>query len=109
MAGRRLVLLCVAATAVAVGFLGPAGSLASSSGDGKLTISPQPNTPDASPATQISILGVARQRIRSVQATGQATGRHRGHLRSYSRHRGASFLLDQQLAQGESVSVEIRI
>src|SRR4051812_47398525 len=109
MAGRRLVLLCVAATAVAVGLIGPAGSLAASSGGGKLTISPQPNTPDASPQTQISILGVARQRIRSVQVTGQASGQHSGHLSSYSHHRGASFLLDQQLTQGESVSVHIRV
>jgi hypothetical protein len=110
MAARRLALLCVtAATAVAAGLLGPAGSLAASSAGGKLTISPQPNTPDASPATQISILGVARQRIRSVQVTGQTSGGHSGRLRSYSHHRGASFLPDQPLTQGESVSVEIRI
>jgi hypothetical protein len=72
-----------------------------------LTISPQPGTPDASPDTQISILGVTRQAIRSVQVTGQASGAHAGHLRSYSGHRGASFVLDQPLAQSESVSVEI--
>jgi hypothetical protein len=84
----------------------PAGASASS---GKLTISPQPNTPDASPQTQISILGVARQGIRSVRVTGQASGAHSGHLRSYSHHRGASFVLDQQLTQGEPVSVEIHV
>jgi hypothetical protein len=110
MAARRLALLCViAATAVTAGLVGPASSLAASGGGGKLTISPQPNTPAASPATQISILGVARQRIRSVQVTGQTSGGHAGHLRSYSHHRGASFLPDQPLTQGESVSVEIRI
>ena len=92
--------MAVAALAV------PASASASS---GKLTLSPQPNTPDASPATQISILGVERQRIRSVRVTGQASGSHAGHLRSYSRHRGASFLLTQPLSQGESASVEIRI
>jgi hypothetical protein len=110
MATRRLALLCVTvAAAVSAGLAGPAGSLAASSGGGKLTISPQANTPDASPATQISILGVARQRIRSVQVTGQTSGGHSGRLRSYSHHRGASFLPDQPLSQGESVSVEIRI
>ena len=82
---------------------------ASGSASSRLTVSPQAGTPDASPQTQISILGVARQRIRSVQVTGQASGAHTGHLLSYSHHRGASFLLDQQLTQGESVSVEIRV
>ncbi len=76
---------------------------------GKLTISPQANTPDASPQTQISILGAPRKEIRSVSVNGQTSGPHSGHLSSYSGHRGASFLLDQQLTQGESVSVEIRI
>src|SRR5262249_19995280 len=47
--------------------------------------------------------------IQSVQVTGAASGAHTGSLRSYSKHRGASFVLDQQLTQGESVSVAIRI
>ena len=105
-AARRLGLLFV--IALAVGLIGPAGSVAARSG-AKLTVSPQPNTPDASPETQISVLGVPRQGIRSVQVSGQASGPHVGHLRSYSHHRGASFVLDQPLAQGESVSVAIRI
>jgi hypothetical protein len=99
---RRYLIAGVAVAALAL----PASASASS---GNLTISPQPNTPDASPQTQISILGVARQGIRSVHVAGQASGAHAGHLRSYSRHRGASFVLDQQLAQGESVSVVIRV
>jgi hypothetical protein len=85
----------------------PAGALADP-GSG-LTLSPQRGTPDASPDTQISILGVPRNRIRSVQVTGQASGPHGGHLASYSGHRGASFLLDHPLAEGESVSVAIRV
>ena len=92
--------LAIAALAV------PAAAHASST---KLTISPQADTPDASPQTQISILGTPRKSIRSVSVTGQTSGPHPGHLSSYSGHRGASFLLDQQLTQGESVSVEIRI
>ncbi len=99
---RRYLIAGLAIAALAA----PAGASASS---GKLTISPQSNTPDASPQTQISILGVARQAIRSVSVTGQASGGHPGHLSSYSRHRGGSFLLDQPLTQGESVSVEIHI
>ena len=61
------------------------------------------------PATQISILGVPRRSIRWVSVTGQSTGAHSGRLLSYSGHRGASFVLDQPLTQGESVSVAIRI
>jgi Arylsulfotransferase (ASST) len=98
--GRRYLIAGLAIAALAA----PAGAHASS-----LTISPQPGTPDASPQTQISILGVPRPQIRSVQVTGQVSGPHSGSLRSYSGHRGASFLPDQALTQGEAVSVEIRI
>ena len=106
--GRPGLLVVLAALAAGVGLLAPAGSLASAAG-GRLTISPQPNTPDASPATQISILGVARSQIRSVSVTGQSSGVHSGSLLSYSGHRGASFVPDQPLTQGESVAVVLRI
>jgi hypothetical protein len=86
----------------------PAGALAGPSG-GKLTISPAPNTPDASPQTQISVLGVPRRSIRGVEVTGQTSGAHTGRLLGYSGHRGASFVLDQPLAQGESVSAVVRV
>jgi hypothetical protein len=76
---------------------------------GPLTISPAPGTPDASPATQISILGVAPGRIRSVRVSGSASGLHAGTLRRYSAGRGASFLLRQPLTQGELVRVRVRI
>jgi arylsulfotransferase ASST len=98
---RYLIVVLALAALVA-----PAGAFASST---RLTISPQPNTPDVSPQTQISILGVTPRAIRSVSVTGQTSGPHPGHLSSYSGHRGASFMLDQQLTQGEGVSVEIRI
>ncbi len=94
--------------AIAAGLLAPAGSVAASTG-GRLTISPAPNTPDASPQTQISILGDPRSQIRSVSVTGDRSGVHTGRLLSYSRHRGASFVLDQALTQGERVSVEVRV
>jgi Arylsulfotransferase (ASST) len=106
---RRLGLLCgVAAVALAAGLSAPPGSVAASKA-GRLMISPQPNTPDASPQTQISVLGVPRSQIRSVSVTGQTSGVHTGRLLSYSRHRGASFVLDSSLTQGESVSVEIKV
>jgi hypothetical protein len=92
----------------AIALASPAGALAGPSG-GKLTISPAPNTPDASPQTQISVLGVPRRSIRGVEVTGGSSGAHTGRLLAYSGHRGASFVLDQPLAQGEPVSAVVRI
>ncbi len=100
--------LAMAAIGVALALGSPAGALAAPSGGG-LAISPAPNTPDASPGTQISVLGVPRRSIRGVSVTAASTGPHSGRLLAYSGHRGASFVLDQPLAQGESVSVAIRI
>ncbi len=72
-----------------------------------LTISPLPGTPDASPSTQISILGTAPSNIVSVSVTGSVSGPHEGHLESYSGNQGASFILDTPLAEGEEVSVVV--
>src|SRR5690349_7419561 len=74
-----------------------------------LAISPAAGTPDASPQTQISILGVAPRSIRSVSATGSTTGPHHGRLRAYRGPRGASFVPAQPFAQGERVSAVVRI
>jgi hypothetical protein len=84
-------------------------SPAASAAAAQLAISPQPGTPDASPSTQISILGVARREIQSVTVTGSLSGVHAGRLRSYSGGQGASFVLAHPLTQGESVMVTIRI
>jgi hypothetical protein len=73
-----------------------------------LTVSPAPGTLAANPETQISVLGVAPGEIRSVSVTGTASGPHPGRLRAYSGDRGASFLLDDSLTEGESVDVVIR-
>ncbi len=73
------------------------------------TISPLPGTPDASPQTQISILGVARREIVAVGVTGSASGVHAGRLRAYSDGRGASFVLDNPLTQGERVKVLVKL
>jgi hypothetical protein len=74
-----------------------------------ITVSPAPGTPDASPATQISILGVAPERIRSARVSGSLSGLHRGAFHSYSGRRGASFVLRRPLDEGEHVSVLLGI
>jgi hypothetical protein len=72
-------------------------------------ISPAPGTPDVSPQTQISVLGVPRAEISSVSVTGAVSGAHPGTLRAYSGDRGASFVLRQPLTQGEQVRAVVAL
>lgn len=72
-------------------------------------ISPAAGTPDASPQTQISILGVPPRWITSVRVVGAASGVHPGTLRPYSGARGASFLPRAPFSPGERVALAVRI
>jgi hypothetical protein len=88
----------------------PAGGLAAPSTSAPVPmISPQPGTPDASPTTQISVFGVPPAEIASVTVVGSASGKHSGRLEPYSHDQGASFVLSQPLANGESVTATIHI
>ncbi len=69
-----------------------------------LTISPLNGTPDASPQTQISFLGVPASEIADVSVVGSRSGRHGGRLRSYVSSPGASFLPTHSFTQGERVT-----
>ena len=93
------------ALAVAACLPAPA-SAASSAG---LALSPAAGTPDASPQSQISVLGIAPGRIRSVTVTGASSGAHAGALRHYSGNRGASFVPAQPFQEGERVRVTLRL
>jgi hypothetical protein len=75
----------------------------------QVTISPAAGTPDVSPDTQISILGVARNQIRSVRVRGSTSGLLRGAFHAYSDRRGASFVLSRSLTQGERVQLTVTI
>ena len=108
MRARRLGPLATLTFALALaGTFGAGQALAAS--HSKLTISPAQGTPDASPQTQVSVLGVEPQRIRSVKVTGSVTGKHRGSMHDYSGSRGASFIPDRPFAQGERVKLVVRI
>ncbi len=72
---------------------------------GPVAISPQPGTPDASPATQISFLGGPGTQISGVRVVGSHSGAHSGALRSYSTGTGASFLPSRPFSPGEKVTV----
>jgi Arylsulfotransferase (ASST) len=74
-----------------------------------VAVSPEPGTPDASPASQISFLGGPGTTVLKVRAVGSRSGAHTGVLRSYSMGTGASFIAAQPFRQGERVSVRAKL
>jgi hypothetical protein len=73
-------------------------------GAGTVAVSPLNGTPDASPYSQISFLGVPANEIADVTVTGSSTGSHSGTLKAYATQPGASFLPTHAFAQGERVT-----
>jgi hypothetical protein len=71
----------------------------------QVTVSPAPETRDASAATQISLLGVPAGELSGVMVTGSRTGAHPGRLAAYSQGDGASFLPSHPFSPGETVTV----
>ncbi|MBA3807498.1 MAG: arylsulfotransferase family protein [Solirubrobacterales bacterium] len=71
----------------------------------RVTVSPGPGSRDASPATQISLLGAAADELTHVTVMGSRSGAHSGSLLAYSQGDGASFLPARPFVEGEQVSV----
>lgn len=74
-----------------------------------VTISPLAGTPDASPQTQISFLGVAASQIHNISVGGSRSGSHTGRLESYASAAGASFLPSRPFLAGERVAVRATV
>jgi Arylsulfotransferase (ASST) len=72
---------------------------------GAVTVSPAPETVDASYLTQISFIGVPAAEITNVEVVGSHSGSHPGVLAAYSQGDGASFLPSAPFSQGELVTV----
>ena len=70
-----------------------------------VTISPLAGTPDASPTTQISFLGVPAREITRISVRGNRSGGHRGTLKPYATGTGASFVLLRPFTPTETVTV----
>jgi hypothetical protein len=70
-----------------------------------LAVSPLPDSYDASPNTQISLLGAPSGALSEISVSGSQTGKHGGHLKAYSQGDGASFLPSAPFRAGETVSV----
>lgn len=98
----RAALLAASATGV-LAVAAPASASAA------VTVSPLPGTPDAMPATQISILGTPASNIDSVTVTGSVSGLHSGQLQAYSSAQGASFLPDSGFEAGEEVDAVVAL
>jgi hypothetical protein len=74
-----------------------------------VTVSPEPDSLDASATTQISFLGVPIGELADVSVSGSRTGVHIGRLQAYSQGDGASFLPARPFDDGELVSVHAEL
>ena len=70
-----------------------------------MSVSPQPGSRDATPATQVSLLGVPAGDIVIRSVRGTRSGLHRGRLEPYSQGDGASFVPASPFLAGERVTV----
>jgi len=80
--------------------------------DERVTVSPGPDTMDASAATQISFLGVGGNthfQLADVTVSGSRSGLHSGRLAAYSQGDGASFLPARPFDGGELVTVHAEL
>src|SRR5262249_2947864 len=71
-----------------------------------IAVSPLPGSYDASPRSQISLLGAPAGAIAGLRVSGSQSGSHGGRLRGYSQHDGASFLPSRPFRSGETVAVQ---
>ncbi len=75
----------------------------------RLAVSPLPDSFDASPEAQISMLGAPASAIARVRVSGSQSGPHPGRLLAYSQGDGASFLPSRAFLPGETVTVHGRV
>jgi hypothetical protein len=75
----------------------------------RVTVSPAPDSRDASASTQISMLGAPAGELSHITVTGSRTGPHAGRLEAYSQGDGASFLPSRPFDGGELVTVHAEL
>jgi Arylsulfotransferase (ASST) len=76
---------------------------------GVVSVSPEPDSMDASYRAQISFLGVPAADIEDVAVVGSHSGAHAGRLAAYAQGDGASFLPSRPFSQGEVVTVHAAV
>lgn len=72
---------------------------------GVVSVTPGPDSMDASHHAQISFLGVPAADIEDIAVVGSHSGTHTGRLAAYSQGDGASFLPSKPFSPGEVVTV----
>src|SRR5688500_6643230 len=70
-----------------------------------VTVSPVPGARWASPQTEISLRGLAGERMGTIEASGSKSGSHKGRLQPHFDGEGASFVPDEPFEPGEEVTV----
>jgi len=93
------------AARTAPGCVPPALNVSEALAGGAVTVSPAPDSMDASYLSQVSFLGVPTSDITDVAVLGSRSGAHAGRLLAYSQRDGASFLPSKPFSQGEVVTV----
>jgi hypothetical protein len=104
LAGRYRGRLAALTLALAAAWVAPAAAAAAPALPW-VTVSPLNGTPDASPTTQISFLGVPAADLSQISVRGSRSGSHNGRLEAYATGTGASFLVTRSFASGETVTV----
>jgi hypothetical protein len=75
----------------------------------RVTVSPEPDSRDASVSSQISMFGPPARELADVTVSGSSSGAHAGRLIAYSQGDGASFVPSKPFTQGETVSVHAEL
>ena len=105
LAGRYRGRLAALTLALAAAWVAPAAAHAAAPALPWVTVSPLNGTPDASPTTQISFLGVPAADLSQISVRGSRSGSHSGKLEAYATGTGASFVVPRPFASGETVTV----
>ena len=87
----------------------PSLNVSAARAGGAVTVSPTPNSVDASYRTQISFAGVPASDITQISVVGSRTGPHPGALAAFSQGDGGSFIPATPFAQGEVVTVHAEL
>ena len=77
--------------------------------ESRVTVSPLPDSRDASVSTQLSMLGAPARDLSQIAVSGSRSGAHAGRLLAYSQGDGASFVPSKPFTQGERVSVHAEL
>lgn len=70
-----------------------------------VTVSPQPDSQVASPATQLSFRGASAADVGKITVTGSRSGRHSGTVKAHSDGAGASWIPKKRFLSDERVTV----